>query len=88
MEVTSQCYFMDDNNCQSTACSDKNCQETKFIYMWPLKPIIKKSSHMWLAKPAILQSDYQKKKSVCDDKNHQSTKYAKSGCDDKHCQSN
>ena len=41
--------------------------------MWPVKPKMKESSHMWLAKPAILQSEYKKKnqlkkKSVCDDK--------------------
>ena len=48
----------------------------------------KKSSHMWLAKPAILQSDKKKKKYVCDDKNCQSTKYAKYVCNDKNCQSN
>ena len=32
----------------------------------------KKSSHMWLAKPAIPQSRYKKKKSVHGDKNSQS----------------
>ena len=51
---------------------------------------------MQLAKPAILQYDYKRKKSVCDDKNCQSTKkhsYEKcpvrpvSLCDDKNCQS-
>ena len=33
------------------------CQDTKFIHMWPVKLEMKKSSHMWLAKPEILQSD-------------------------------
>ena len=50
----------DDKNCQSILC-DKNCQDTKFIFMWPVKPEMKKSSHMQLAKPAIFQSDYKKK---------------------------
>ena len=73
---------MDDKNCQSTLCSDKNCQDTKFIHMWPVKP-----SYMWLAKPVILQSVYQKNKSVCDDKYCLSTYSAKSVYDDKNCQS-
>ena len=50
---------MDDKNCLSTLCSYKNCQDTKFIHMQPVKPCC-----MQLAKPAILQSDYKKKKSV------------------------
>ena len=50
---------------------------------------IEKSSHMWLAKPAILQSDYKKKNHmkqvfVCDDKNCQ---FTNSLCNDKNCQS-
>ena len=63
----------DDKNCQSTLCSDKNCKDTKFIHIQPVKPEMKKSSHMQLAKPATLQSDYNKMKSVCDNKNCQST---------------
>ena len=57
-----------------------------------------KSSHMQLAKPAKLQSDYKKKKSLnyeegqvrpmCDDKKCKSTKFYKNPvCDDKKCQS-
>ena len=38
-------YREDDKNNQSTMCSDKNCQETKFTQMWPVKP-----SYMQLAK--------------------------------------
>ena len=74
---------MDDRNCQSTVCSDKTCQDTKFIHMQPVQPSMKKSGYMQLAKPAILQSDYKKKKCVCDDNKCQSTKAAKSVCDDK-----
>ena len=57
---------------------------------------MKKSSHMLLAKLAVLQSDYKKKKSVCDDKSCQSTKQHSSErcpvrpvslCDDRNCQS-
>ena len=50
-------------------CSDKKCQDTKFIHMQPVKPV------MWLAKPAILQSNCKKKKYVCDDKNCQSAQW-------------
>ena len=53
-----------------SVCGDeKNCQSTQCNRM---KPVMKKSSYMWLAKPAILQS--HSKKSVCDDKNCQATK--------------
>ena len=51
----------DDKKCQSTLCSDKNCQDTKYIHM---QLAMKKSSHMWLAKPATLQSSDKKKKYV------------------------
>ena len=47
----------------------------------------RKSQCMWLAKSAILQSDYKKKKSVCDEKNCQSNKFTKPLCHDKNCQS-
>ena len=94
MKQKSMC---DDKNCQSTkpaksVCDDKNCQSTQCVHMWPVKPAMTKSSHMQLAKPAILQSDYKKKtqvkqESVCDDRKCQSTKPAKSVCDDKNSQS-
>ena len=77
----------DEKNCQSTLCSDKNCWDTKCIHMQPVKPAKTKSSYMWLAKPAILQSNYKKKNqvkqvSVYDDKDSQSTN---SVCGDKNC---
>ena len=56
-------------------CSDKKCQDTKF--MWPGQPAKKKSCYMQsMPRPAKLQPDYNKKnqvKSVCNDKNCQST---------------
>ena len=77
-----------DHKCQSTMFSDKNCQETKLIHMWSLKP--EKSSIKWLPKPAV--PDQYKK--LCSDKNCQSTRcYRKKHpvrpmCgDDKNCQS-
>ena len=63
----------DDKNHQSTLSSDKTCPDTKFIHMQQVQPTMKRASPMWLAKSATLQSDYKKKKSVCDDKNCQST---------------
>ena len=33
----------DDKNCLSSLCSDKNCQDTKHIHMWPVRPAVKKS---------------------------------------------
>ena len=83
-------YTTYDKNCQSTSSYDKSWQDTHCVHMWPVKPAMTKSSHMWLAKPAILPSDYKKKNqmkhvSVCDDKNCQSTKSAKSVSDDKNC---
>ena len=92
---------MDDKNCQCTLCSDKNCQDTMCVYMQPVKPIMKKTNHMQLAIPAILQSEYKKQnqmknKSVCDDKNCQSSNKHNfeecpvrpvSLCNDKNCQS-
>ena len=79
-ECQANVISMDDKNCQSTLCSDKNCQDTKFINMQPVKPAMKKSSHMQLAKLAILQSDYKIKNQmkqlfVCDDKNCQSMQH-------------
>ena len=77
--VTSVC---DDKTCQSNVCSIKSCQ----THMQS----VTKPSYMWLAKPAIIQSIY--KKSLCNDKNCQSTKgYKKMGpirpvCHDKNCQ--
>ena len=73
----------EDKNCQSTLCYDKNCQ---CVHMWQVKPAMTKSSHIQLAKPAILQSNYKKGqvRPVCNDKNCQS---ARSACNDKNCQS-
>ena len=44
-----QVSINDDKNCQPTVCSDKKCQETQSINMWPVKP----SMHMQLLKPAV-----------------------------------
>ena len=54
-ECQANVISMNDKNYQSPLCSDKNCQYTKFIHMWPVKPAMKKSSHMWLAKAGILK---------------------------------
>ena len=55
---------------------DKNCQSNKCVHMYSVKPVMK-------------QSAYKKfnQKSMCNDKNCQSTKSSKSVCDDKNCQS-
>ena len=45
-------YMEDDKNCQSTLSR----YQVLFTW-WPVKLEMKKSSHMWLAKPEILQSD-------------------------------
>ena len=80
-------YVHDDQMCQPTVYSDKNCQGTKHIHMWPLKP--ENSSIRWLLKPAV---PYQYKR-LCSDKNCQSTRCFKKKCpvrpvcDDKSCQS-
>ena len=71
--MPSQCYIYGWQELSIYFVSWKTCQGTKFNHIQPVQSIMKKSSHMWLAKPAILQSDYKKKKSVCDDKNCQST---------------
>ena len=73
--------LMVDRNCQSTVCSGKNCQDTKYMHMWPVKAAMKKSYYMQLVpRPAMLQSNYKKKDQVKDyqismnvDKNCQST---------------
>ena len=44
-----QVSMNDDQKCQSTAYSDKNCQETQSINMWPMKL----SMEMQLPKPAV-----------------------------------
>ena len=68
-------YIEDDKNCQSTVCSDKNCQDNRFIHMWSMT----KPNHMQLPKPAMKQSIY--KKFHQDDKNCQSTKkYSSEEC--------
>ena len=66
----------------------KNCQETKLIHMWLLKP--EKSSIKWLLKPAVLDQY----KRLCCDKNCQTTRCYRKKCpvrpmcgDDKNCQS-
>ena len=47
-------------------CSDKNCQETQSINVWPVKP----SMDMWLPKPAVPYKYIR----FCSDKNCQSTR--------------
>ena len=54
----------DDKSCQSTLYYDKNCQDTQFVHMRPVKPAMTKLSHMQLTKPAMLQSNYKKKDQV------------------------
>ena len=78
-----------DKNCQSARCykkknSDKNCQGTKFIHMWSLKPEMKKLSYMHLSKPArkqVIHKNCQSANNMCSDKNQ-----VKSVCNDKNCQ--
>ena len=46
--------------CQANIISiedDKNCQSNNCVDMWSMT----KTSYMWLAKPAILQSAYKKR---------------------------
>ena len=56
---------------------DKNCQSTKCVHMWVVKPATIKSDPMQSVKPAMTQSIYKKfsQVSLCDDKNWQYTKY-------------
>ena len=98
---TQSTSMYDDKKCQAALCHDKNCQDIQCVLMWPVKPAMTKSSHMQLAKPAILQSHYKKKcqvkqLSLCNDKNCQFTKKHNYGechirpvslCNDKNCQS-
>ena len=75
--------------CQANDMDDKNCQVSRCVHMWPIKPT-KKFNNLWSIEPAT-QSSY--KKSVCSDTNCQSTRCCKkkypvrSVCDDKNCQS-
>ena len=57
-----QVTMNDDQKCQSTVCSDKNCQDNKCVNMWLVKP----EMHMQLMDPA----SYKK---MCNDKNCEST---------------
>ena len=80
MKKKSVCDY---KSCQSTKSaksilhSDENCQDTKGIHMWPVKPAIQSSNmwsmtkpnHMQLPKPAMKQSNYKKYNQ--DDKNCQ-----------------
>ena len=96
----------DDRSCQSTKSAkyilhfDKNCQDTKGIHMWLVKPAMQSSNtwsvtkqcHMLLPKPAMKQTTY--KMFPQDDKNCQSIKKysfeecpVSPVCDDKNCQS-
>ena len=67
-------------------CDDKNCQVSRYVHIWPVKPA-KKSNNLQSVEPAI-QSSYKK---LCSDKNCPSTRcYKKMNqvCgDDKNCQS-
>ena len=49
-----------------SVCSDKKCQETQSINMWPVKP----SMDMWLSKPTVPY----KYTRLCNDRNCQSTR--------------
>ena len=93
-ECQANVYQEDDKNCKvnmrpvkSTVCSDKQCQDTKF--MWPVKP----KMDMWsMSRPTNLQSKYKKKDqlklnqvSMNDDKNCWSPKFIQFVCSDKNC---
>ena len=72
--------------CQANVIDDKNCQDN----LWPVMSI-KIFNNLWSVEQAT-QSSY--KRSLCHDKNHQSTRCYKkkypvrSKCDDRNCQSN
>ena len=66
-----QVSMNDDKNCQSNVCSDKNCQDTKF--MQPVQQAMKNNYMQPLPRPKMLQSSYKKRKSVYDDQKCQST---------------
>ena len=60
----------EDKNCQPKMFSDKDCQEKQNANTWPVQPEVEKSSNQWLSKPAVPY----KYKSLCNDKNCQSTR--------------
>ena len=79
-EVNYRKFNLDDKKCQSTVCSDKNCQDNKCDNMWP----VTSEMDMWSVEPA----SYKK---ICHDKNCQSTRCFKKMCpvrpvwNDKNC---
>ena len=83
----------DDHKSQSTVCSEKNCQESQNVNMWPVKPPM----NMQLSKPTRKQANHKKCefiKCLCDDRNCQSDNnmcsdknQVKHVCYDRNCQS-
>ena len=80
-----------DKNCQvnmrtvkPAVCSEKQCQETPNVHMWPVKPA-KESNHM----QSVTRSSNRKAVESASDKNcHATTCYTKNNsvCSDKNCQ--
>ena len=95
-EYKANVYIEDDKNFQvnmqpikPAVCSDKQCQETPNVHMWPVKPAkesnymqsVTRSSSMKTIEPEILQPSSKQNnpvkqvKSVCNNKNFQTTQH-------------